>query len=860
MASNASLHPGSHRVHKKSSNQSMKSVKKVASDISLNVNHSKAATAPADMTSDSTTIVDSPSDIKPPVPIPPTLPAVPSEKPHTNQRNNTETGSTNGKSHRPWRRSTTRKPTGLASAIAASGLAMANPASHQPQMSPPAIISPQQSIGSATSKKSIPPPGSPSYMSLSSSQSVASQKHQGSRSPNLSTRSLKPKKSANGSSKGSTPKKSSGSVNSDNGSENGARPEYYSGLDDSSDEDESGSELDIDDLELGDNDIPVTGFAVASNKRNADFHELFPTVPEGDYLIEDYGCALQREILIQGRLYISENHICFHANIFGWLTDLSFPIYEITSLEKKMTAFVIPNAIQFSTRQSKYTFASFLSRDTTFDVIYNIWRLARPEDAISIGSRGRSSTDGHDIGAAGSNGTIGGGVAVLGVGVTAGIVAPTRKATMCTCGKEGKHYTETALDTVIPGTPDRIHNLMFASGFMKDFMAGNQKLLDIQMSDWSPVSPGSKLLTRNMSYIKPLTGSLGPKQTKCEITDEIVHVDFDHYVSTMTTTRTPEVPSGGVFSVKTKTCVMWASPVSSRVVVTTQVEWTGRSFIKGIIERSAIDGQKVYHSDLEKAMRVYIQEHQTEFLPEGIEPIVIDLAATLPEPIGAIGVKPESLTHKRIQSEDEFKQRERERNQRGLQWAWDTFEGASQVAKQSFRGALELIRDAWDQSSSTTILWFVIVILVLSNLWTLIRMGASRDEVSRRLESRKVEEREKWVQSIVTALWDELASGKKEANVFADPVLQPQRERVSMYPTTTSIIGDQDAQQVTMMSVAVPVETSPLAPPVVRSTSGELKGWEEEIQHLHKTLDAVEEKVKVIRERLTVFKNLDSLD
>jgi hypothetical protein len=33
------------------------------------------------------------------------------------------------------------------------------------------------------------------------------------------------------------------------------------------------------------------------------------------------------------------------------------------------------------------------------------------------------------------------------------------------------------MDVVMPGTPDRIHNLMFASGFMKDFMVGNQKLL-----------------------------------------------------------------------------------------------------------------------------------------------------------------------------------------------------------------------------------------------------------------------------------------------------------------------------------------------------------------------------------------------
>ena len=84
-----------------------------------------------------------------------------------------------------------------------------------------------------------------------------------------------------------------------------------------------------------------------------------------------------------------------------------------------------------------------------------------------------------------------------------------------------------------------------------------------------------------MSYIKPLNASIGPRQTKCELSDEIVNCDFDDYVSTLTTTRTPDVPSGNVFSVKTRTCIMWASNVSSRVVVTTQVEWTGRSFIRG---------------------------------------------------------------------------------------------------------------------------------------------------------------------------------------------------------------------------------------------------------------------------------------
>ncbi|KAF8971849.1 GRAM domain-containing protein [Flammula alnicola] len=624
--------------------------------------------------------------------------------------------------------------------------------------------------------------------------------------------------------------------------------------DGSSDEDEDGSGIDSD-LDLGEEDIPVTGFAVASNKRNADFHELFPAVPEGDYLIEDYGCALQREILIQGRIYISENHICFHANIFGWITDLSIPIYEITSLEKKMTAFVIPNAIQLTTRQSKYTFASFLSRDTTFDVIYNIWRLARPEDGVSFVSSGRGSVDGP-IGLAGSGGAVGvPGNLPLGP-VAAVPAAPLRKATLCACGRDNKHYSETAMDVIIPGTPEKINNLMFASGFLKDFMVGNQKLIDVQMSDWAPVNPGSKLLTRNMSYIKPLNGSLGPKQTKCEIKDEVVHCDFDQFISTVTTTRTPEVPSGGVFAVKTRTCIMWAGPISSRVMVTTQLEWSGRSFIKSIIERSAIDGQKVYHSELEKAMRAYIQEHNSEFLPEGFDAAVIALEGAAEGPVPGVVGAPEGVAapvEEKHPTEEELKQRERERNARGLQWAYDTFDGAWQVARRSTKGALELIRDAWDQSTITTILWFVIVLLVISNLWTLTRMGSRRDKALRKLETRRVEDQEKLVKSIVTALWDELETGKREAAVLAGSLLHSSAP-AHILPTVV-------AEPSLMISQEAPaVEPSPQPASPLSTIQSGLKGWEEEVQHLQTTLDVVEQRVKAIRESLSVFEQLNQLD
>lgn len=168
---------------------------------------------------------------------------------------------------------------------------------------------------------------------------------------------------------------------------------------------------------------------------------------------------------------------------------------------------------------------------------------------------------------------------------------------------------------------------------------------------------------------------------------------------------------------------------------------------KGIIEKSAIDGQKVYHNDLDTAIRAYIQEHKSEFIPEGVS---LDEAV----PAETSVVKDETPA-----KSTDGRQREHERNQRSLQWALDTFEGAARVAKQSTSGALELVKDAWDQSNSTTILIFVIILLVFSNLWTLTRMGR-REEVGRRKELRKVEEKEKWIQGIVATLWDELATVK----------------------------------------------------------------------------------------------------
>ena len=55
-------------------------------------------------------------------------------------------------------------------------------------------------------------------------------------------------------------------------------------------------------------------------------------------LIVDYSCALQKDILVHGRLFVSQNRICFHAKIMGWVTQLAIPCKDITAMTKEKTA------------------------------------------------------------------------------------------------------------------------------------------------------------------------------------------------------------------------------------------------------------------------------------------------------------------------------------------------------------------------------------------------------------------------------------------------------------------------------------------------------------------------------------------
>uniref|UniRef100_A0A8C9U7Z8 GRAM domain containing 2B n=1 Tax=Serinus canaria TaxID=9135 RepID=A0A8C9U7Z8_SERCA len=112
----------------------------------------------------------------------------------------------------------------------------------------------------------------------------------------------------------------------------------------------------------------------ASNqlKANAHFHKLFLDVPIDEPLKQSFTCALQKEILYQGKLFLSENWICFHSKVFGKDTKISIPVLSVTLLKKTKTALLVPNALIIATVTDRYMFVSLLSRDTTYKLLKSI--------------------------------------------------------------------------------------------------------------------------------------------------------------------------------------------------------------------------------------------------------------------------------------------------------------------------------------------------------------------------------------------------------------------------------------------------------------------------------------------------------
>ncbi|XP_071959231.1 protein Aster-B-like isoform X3 [Antedon mediterranea] len=400
--------------------------------------------------------------------------------------------------------------------------------------------------------------------------------------------------------------------------------------------------------------------------RCEEFQKLFKGIPDTERLTVDYSCALQKEILVHGRMYVTQNYLCFYANIFKWETTLTIQLKDITAVTKERTVRFIPNALQVTTATEKYFFTSFGSRDKSFMTIFKLWQnslmqlemppvefwkwihcnygydLGIPEDELPEDyvfpskeaedsgddkSRGQASegrgSDGDDLSLSESREE----PAVKDVeyiieedenGTTApplltGLDPPridvsdyseAEEEVLCGCNDmhQGKQY----LNEVFGVSCETLFKLLFAedSVFYLDYVKA-RKSTDIEIGKWRTEEDSSKD-SRVVTYIFPINSNIGPKSSQVTET-QTFHRDLSKEGSCYITTNKVEnkgIPYSDNFHVLGRWCITRVSENKCRLCVHAEINFTKASwFIRNIIEKQVHVGLKNGYIFLGKYLR-----------------------------------------------------------------------------------------------------------------------------------------------------------------------------------------------------------------------------------------------------------------
>lgn len=96
--------------------------------------------------------------------------------------------------------------------------------------------------------------------------------------------------------------------------------------DDSADEDEADN---LDSSQNGGEKLKYNDTGL--EKKNQELHSLLKSVPESETIFAYFSVALQKDIAVQGKMYVTQNLVCFYSSILSFVTVLVIDLKVYTS-------------------------------------------------------------------------------------------------------------------------------------------------------------------------------------------------------------------------------------------------------------------------------------------------------------------------------------------------------------------------------------------------------------------------------------------------------------------------------------------------------------------------------------------------
>ncbi|XP_024908131.1 GRAM domain-containing protein 2B-like [Cynoglossus semilaevis] len=131
-------------------------------------------------------------------------------------------------------------------------------------------------------------------------------------------------------------------------------------------------------------------------KHNKSFHKLFPEIPEGENLTHVFTCALQKEVLYHGKLYVSKNRLCFHSSVLLKDTKVVISVSSVTEVKKHNSALSMLSV--HTADGDKYSFVSLRSRKMCYKLLQSVCLYAQQGESPGVSPQHSSADNeaGHD--------------------------------------------------------------------------------------------------------------------------------------------------------------------------------------------------------------------------------------------------------------------------------------------------------------------------------------------------------------------------------------------------------------------------------------------------------------------------------
>ncbi|XP_077414852.1 uncharacterized protein LOC144044369 [Vanacampus margaritifer] len=137
------------------------------------------------------------------------------------------------------------------------------------------------------------------------------------------------------------------------------------------------------------------------HKHNVNFHKIFQDIPEGENLTHTFTCALQKEVIYHGKIYISENLMCFFSSVL--LKETKVEIHKSNIQEvKKLNLSML--SIQ-TTDNEKHLFIYLRNRELCYNLLKSVCSHAQGDSAKSSpsGSSAENEADSNMVSSHSSN-------------------------------------------------------------------------------------------------------------------------------------------------------------------------------------------------------------------------------------------------------------------------------------------------------------------------------------------------------------------------------------------------------------------------------------------------------------------------